>query len=320
MFAVGIIGLGHVAVHHIAAIELSNDFRLVAGCDPDGSRHLLLPENTATYSDAKDLIECEGLDVIVVASPNQLHVDHGIQVMQSGRWLFVEKPLARTPEEFERFANEKAALDGRCTQALHAAFGVEVDWYAANQDVERIHAGDLVGFSADFSDPYIVGGQVIRHGPTAWGSWMDSGINALSVIARLIDPRGIQFRGADLARDPNADNLAVEARVDFGFPTASGDGVGTIVTTWKRGADKKVTVLRFSEPDRELVLDHSDQTAVFCQDGEDKLVFSCDNELPRLTNHYISAFADLASQMNSGVDNFEHGRALHELVFQAENA
>ena len=318
MFGVGIIGLGHVAVHHVAAIEQSRDFKLIAGCDPDSSRHAVLPKSTAAFTDADELLACDGVDVVVVASPNRMHVDHGIQAMQAGHWLFVEKPLARTAAEFDRLAREKAALDGNCTQALHAAFGVEVEWVLSNLSSDDIGVETLTGFSAEFSDAYIVDGQVVRHGPTAWGAWMDSGINALSVIGRVIDPEDLVVEDVSMDRDANEEGLPLEARVTFGFSGQSGSNAGTITTTWQRGADKKVTTLLFSDGSRELILDHSEQTAVLRRDGSDELLFACDNDLPRLTNHYIGAFADLASQMKSGADNFDYARTLHELVFEAE--
>ena len=319
MFNVGIIGLGHVASHQIAAIETSGDFQLVAGCDPDLSRHSLLDRSVDAYADSKDLLKRSDLDVVIVASPNRLHVSHGAQVMAAGKWLFMEKPLAETQEEFDRFDRKLQEYDGHCTLVLHAAFGQELEWYCGEQNDQRFDTSHISSFEAEFYDPYFDDGQVEQRATSLGGSWMDSGINALSVIGRLISLDELVISNSRMTRVKDSGCTEVQGTVDFEFSRPRVFGAGVVETSWTTGRDKKLTTLGFDGGDKKIILDHSAQQVILREQEQDQLLFSCDNGLPRLTNHYVGAFRDLASQMNAGTDNFRYCQKLHRLFYQAED-
>jgi hypothetical protein len=80
-----------------------------------------------------------------------------------------------------------------------------------------------------------------------------------------------------------------------------------------------MTSLGFDGGLRALILDHSEQQVIVSENGESRVVFNNDNGLPRLTNHYIGVFSDLARQMRSGKDNFAYCQQLHDLLYEAEN-
>lgn len=319
MYNVGIIGLGHVASHQIAAIERSSDFQLIAGCDPDLSRHTLLDRSVNAYTDSEDMLERPDLDVVVVASPNRLHVSHGTQVMAAGKWLFMEKPLAETQGEFDQFASKRQEYAGHCTLALHAAFGQELEWYCGEQNDRKMDGGRIRSFEAVFLDPYFSDGQLDQRARSLGGSWLDSGINALSVICRFIDPDELVISGSRMTRVEDSSCSEVRGTVEFKFDRPRATGAGVIKTSWTTGRDQKRTTLLFDDDVTAIVLDHSGQQVILREQEQDQLLFSCDNGLPRLTNHYVGAFKDLALQMNAGADNFSYCQKLHRLLFQAED-
>jgi len=319
MYNVGIIGLGHVATHQIAAIEESSDFRLLAGCDPDTSRHKVLDRSVTAYARVEELLGHSDLDVVVIASPNRLHVEHGLQVLAADKWLFMEKPLAETREEFDLFAEKKQELSGNCTLALHAAFGLEMEWFCRHKDDHKARVCDMNTFAAEFYDPYVEDGHPLPRAASLGGSWMDSGINALSVVCRLIDAQDLVMCSSQMTRDEDTDCLELEGRVDFEFTRPVVSGKGVISTSWITGRDKKLTTLGFESSGRTIVLDHSEQRVILREDKKDHLLYACNNDMSRLTNHYIGAFKDLAKQMKTGKDNFEYCQQLHRLLYQAES-
>jgi hypothetical protein len=67
------------------------------------------------------------------------------------------------------------------------------------------------------------------------------------------------------------------------------------------------------------VLDHSTQQVIRYKEHRPEVAFSCTNGRPRLTNHYVGVFEDVAKQVTCGIDNFEYGEQLHRLLYQAEN-
>jgi len=318
MFNVGIIGLGHVASHQITAINRSEEFHLIAGCDPDRSRFSQLDHSVETYTDSEEMLQRSDLDVVVVASPNRLHTSHGIQVMAAGKWLFMEKPLAETQEDFELFARMRREYAGHCTLALHAAFGLDVEWFCDEQNHHEIDVADLTSFLAEFQDPYYDSGRLQQRASSLGGSWMDSGINALSVICRMISPDDLVICDSRMTRIKESGCLEVQGTVDFEWSRSRVRGTGTIRTSWTTGRDKKLTTLGFGSANVEIILDHSAQQVILREQEQDRVLFLSDNGLPRLTNHYVGTFRDLASQMKAGADNFNYCRKLHELLYQAE--
>ncbi|WP_166352642.1 Gfo/Idh/MocA family protein [Phytoactinopolyspora limicola] len=96
--AVGIIGPGAIAEHHVAAIRAAGaDVVCVAGPDPTdfAARHNI----RSAYRDVDDLLLHPGLDAVVVASPNDLHARHTIAALQAGFHVLCEVPAATTMTE-----------------------------------------------------------------------------------------------------------------------------------------------------------------------------------------------------------------------------
>ena len=231
MIRVGIAGIGHVARHQIEAIKLSGEFALSACCDRDCERLRGIPQRVATFAAIDDMLTSVDLDVVVVATPNHSHVEHGIQVLKAGKWLLVEKPAAASRAGFELLENTLSSLGGRCTVALHSAFGVEVNWF-----VDRLRSGDLhlptIGsFDGRFYDPYFEDGRLQQRAKSLGGSWMDSGINALSVICRVVKPGALTIQDSRMTRVRGAGCSEVQGTVDFRFDERGRSGTDRSIRT-----------------------------------------------------------------------------------------
>ncbi len=318
MHRLGIVGLGHVAAHQVAALAHGEALELVAVCDPDGERLAVLGEDRKTYTDIADMLSESDLDVVMVATPNHLHVQHGIQVLEAGKWLVMEKPLAETQAGFDAVARARERCGGHCTIALHAAFGQEVEWFCRSGTRQELGAAEIDSFTGQFYDPYFENGRLQARALSLGGAWMDSGINALSVIARMLPLERLVVRDSRMTRVANVDCTEVQGTVDFEVRNGDFVGSGRIDTNWTLGRDMKVTTVRPRGSDRRIILDHSaQQVRVRSPEGEE-VVFACGNGLPRLTNHYIGVFGNVARQLEVGQDNFELARALHGLLYEAE--
>lgn len=312
---IAIVGLGHIAPHHIAAIERSDRFRLVAVCDSNPTRLAMISPPVETYASLDEMLSSADADAVIVASPNRLHVEHGVKVMAAGKWLVMEKPLAESAADFEYFCRKRRELSGSCSLALHAAHAVDVEWLLNAPQGTLPHGSPMRAVKAGFYDPYFENGTLQERAESLGGSWLDSGINALSVICQFIPLDELTIQDSRMTRVAGVRCSEVQGTVDFSFGAGEAAGAGTIDTNWTLGRNQKHTVLAWD--DRRIVMDHSAQTVTLQQGGQTKTLFSCENRLPRLTNHYVGVFADLARQMTAGLDNFDHCRRLHELLFAA---
>ncbi len=115
---IGVIGAGLIAqVEHIPnLIRLAERFALIGICDPSpGARDFIAARyGVATCATPEELFAL-GLDAVVIASPDALHVAHVLAALASGLHVFCEKPLCYDPADGERIA---AARDraGRVVQ------------------------------------------------------------------------------------------------------------------------------------------------------------------------------------------------------------
>jgi len=98
----GVIGLG-VGARHVPGYEAGGRARVTALCDlnPDKLAEVgaLYPGRRLTV-DAGDILRDPAIDVVSIASFDNFHREQVVAAIESGKHVFVEKPLCQTMEEF----------------------------------------------------------------------------------------------------------------------------------------------------------------------------------------------------------------------------
>lgn len=100
-----VIGSGSIVEKFIAAARLCKDFELYAVCSRTRER----AEEFAAQQGAKkafwsleDLAACPEVEAVYVASPNYAHCAQSIAMMQAGKHVLCEKPMASNAREVQR--------------------------------------------------------------------------------------------------------------------------------------------------------------------------------------------------------------------------
>ena len=318
MYKTAIVGLGHVARHQISAIGESDSFELVAGCDTDSSAFSGLHQSMRTYSDLEHMLADAEPDVVIIASPNRLHVAHGIAVMEAGSLLVMEKPLAESQSEFAEFASKRTELGGFCYVSLHALFGLEMQWLLNDVEATELDLSTISRIDAKFYDPYFDSGVLLKQAHSLGGSWLDSGINALSIICNFVDPNKLRIVDSRLTRIQGCACTEVQGTVEFQGEMTSGFCDIVVDTNWTLNRNSKSTVIHFGPNKQRLTLDHSAQQVILSDGHDNEVLFAPRNSLPRLTNHYIGVLTDLKAKLAIGTDNFEFASQLHDLLYGAQ--
>lgn len=105
MLKIGIIGCGGIANgKHLPALAKLEDVQMVAFCDVVGRRAGRASEEygvegSKVYTDYKELLKDEDIDVIHVLTPNSSHAEISIASMEAGKHVMCEKPMAKTADE-----------------------------------------------------------------------------------------------------------------------------------------------------------------------------------------------------------------------------
>jgi predicted dehydrogenase len=241
-----IVGLGRAASLTLAALADRPDVVVVAGVDPRGpAAAARLPEGVPVLSTLDGMPEA---DLVVVATPTPTHVDVCTAVLERCpglSLLLCEKPVALVADDVERLWAAARARDVDLRALLHYAFAPEALWLA-----ERLSdLAEIVSVESRFEDPYR--DVLAERLATLSSSWADSGINALSVLARLVALE-------DASPRDGGGPTSMEATVRFRSARTAGTGV--VRTSWLVPEASKST--RLGLADGTIVdLDHDRGTA-----------------------------------------------------------
>lgn len=116
---VAILGTGGIADAHADAIEHIDGVELIAVADRDVSRAEVFAEKWGVpkaCSSLDELLMQRELEAVHICTPQALHHDQAIQVLQAGRHAIVEKPPARSVHELDEML--KAADDNQRVLAV----------------------------------------------------------------------------------------------------------------------------------------------------------------------------------------------------------
>jgi predicted dehydrogenase len=148
----GVIGTGRRAVGLVRTLSRLGQVRIVAACDVAPFKLAAFSETceqayadsevvnpgVRIYANYRDLVRHDGLDAVLVATPDHQHVPICIAALEQGLHVYCEKPLAHTIEEGRALveATERAGkvLQTGSQQRSMANF---------QRAVKLIHAGEL---------------------------------------------------------------------------------------------------------------------------------------------------------------------------------
>ncbi len=109
---VAILGCGGMGDYHIRRLKANLDAEIVAVCDVDLSRvaesvQRNFPAGTpqpAMFSDAAKMYAEAKPDAVVIVTPHTMHFEHGMQALEAGCHVLMEKPMVTDSGQAHRLA------------------------------------------------------------------------------------------------------------------------------------------------------------------------------------------------------------------------
>lgn len=103
-FRVGIVGLGAAARIVIPGLMACKDTKLVAVCDLREQELNFFKQRFGldTYTEYEEMCRKADINVVYVATPNELHAQHAITAAEHGKHVIGEKPMAISLDEASR--------------------------------------------------------------------------------------------------------------------------------------------------------------------------------------------------------------------------
>lgn len=98
---IGVIGAGSWGKNHLRVLSELKEATLVAVCDKDAVKAKDLGERYGIkgYSSFKKLLEEEVVEAVTICTPTTTHFKIALKALESGKHVFVEKPMVSTSDE-----------------------------------------------------------------------------------------------------------------------------------------------------------------------------------------------------------------------------
>ena len=267
-----LVGLGDIARHHHLGLESCASLELLAVCDiKDNAPSRSYYKEKRFYSDIAEMLEKEEPQMVILATPPSTHCTLTEICAKHNALTLVEKPLATTMKDVTQMI--ELLTEKRCNIIYHWIFSQEILWFQRNakvKDVQRIHF--------QMEDSYMdLNGHVLPNRRFLGGCWIDSGVNALSVLSLWFDLANLQLQEYKVIKDG-----AIPVETHAAFTVDKAEVIMDI--SWRTGRNYKKTTLQIGN--NEYVLEHSLQK-VLCNGKE---IFS-DQTMERLDRHYYNFYS-----------------------------
>lgn len=99
-----LIGCGRISEKHVNAIKQTPTAKLIAVCDINEQKAKALAASLSCeyYSDYKEMLKKEDIDLVDICTPNGMHADITVEVANAKKHVLVEKPMALKVEDCDR--------------------------------------------------------------------------------------------------------------------------------------------------------------------------------------------------------------------------
>jgi myo-inositol 2-dehydrogenase/D-chiro-inositol 1-dehydrogenase len=138
-----LIGCGRVVEQcHLPALQGLPGIKLVAVADTDSARLNNVADRFGVrrrYGDYRAMLKDRGVDVVAVCTPPQFHPEMGLAVLDAGKHLFLEKPMALTLNDADRLVDRTAAATSK------AMAGFNLRWHRLVRKAQTLVAGGHLG-------------------------------------------------------------------------------------------------------------------------------------------------------------------------------
>lgn len=314
-----IVGCGTISHTYIQALAaLGDSFEITALYDihPEKAIALKLP-GAVLCKDMDALISRADVDCVIISTPLHTHTRLAEQCLQGKKHVLMEKPAALSVEEIDHLFALAAQMGVVFHVAFHASMGVDIDWYLqqfGNTD-SPFSPNNIRRLECGFFDPYLTDGVMDADKKALGGSYIDSGVNILSVCHRLMPATELVLRSHNDKQ--TADGVVYRSE------TVYGNQQTTLVmrTGWDLGLNRKRTLLHFHGTDQQILLDHTGQAVWQIVAGEKNLLFR-EETGSRMVNQYIRVFSTFADALRMGSDAAHRQRVMqiHQLLLRQQTA
>lgn len=249
---VGVIGCGSIAkFRHLPEYATNKNVEIVAVCDiiEERAEEAAKEYDAKAYTDYKEVLADDSIDVISVCLPNYLHAPVSIAALNAGKHVLCEKPMATSREEAEQMIEAASENDKKLMIAHNQRF------VSSHEKARDIIASGKVGRIYSFRTAFGHGGPEgwSVDGRDSWffnkekafiGAMGDLGVHKTDLIRYLLGEEVSEVAGfveTSAKSDTDIDDNAVCI-----LKTESGI-IGTLAASWSYNTAQDNSTVIYAE-------------------------------------------------------------------------
>lgn len=235
MVNLALVGLGNIGLVHATVLrEPTNKSGIVlkAIADPTPKE---IYKDTIYFKHYRELLREKDITAVSIATPPHTHYQITLDALNAYKDVLLEKPPTLTIEQLETLARTASDNDLVLFTAFHTRYRSEVALAfqeLKNKNVRKIEI-NYREYVLNYHDP---AGWIFNPDMAGGGVLIDSGINAMSVVQRVLPGLEFQVTSAKLFRSSDY-RVETNAHVDFTFGR---DSQGVLRMDWfHKGAETR---------------------------------------------------------------------------------
>ena len=137
-----------------------------------------------TYASLEELVSDPGVDIVLCATPNDVHKDIVITALNAKKHVICEKPVALSVGDFDEMV--KAAKDNGKLLSVHQNRRWDVDFLAIKSLIDSGEIGDVINIESRIHGSRGIPSDWRCHKPQGGGMILDWGVHLIDQMLQLI--------------------------------------------------------------------------------------------------------------------------------------
>ncbi len=186
-----IVGYGGQGAWHATHAQKSDVVSLAGIYDIADKRMKAAVDNGIhTYSSLEDILADESVDIVLCATPNDVHKGIVVKSLLAGKNVVCEKPVALSVEDFDEMV--AAAKKSGKLLSVHQNRRWDVDFLAIKSVIESGEIGEVINIESRIHGSRGIPSDWRCHKPYGGGMVLDWGVHLIDQMLKLIPEKVVK--------------------------------------------------------------------------------------------------------------------------------
>lgn len=188
IYNIAIVGFGGMGSYHCQLIEPVSQISVIGVYDTVEYRMELGKEaGYKTYASLDAVLTDELVDIVLIATPNDVHKDIAIQALQAGKHVICEKPVTITSKDFNDIV--KVANEEKRVFTVHQNRRWDEDFRTAKDIIDKKKFGELFHLESRVQGANGIPGDWRQLKDYGGGMLLDWGVHLLDQLLQITDSK-----------------------------------------------------------------------------------------------------------------------------------